>query len=368
MGLRKVRIFPVREARVGVRVGDELPEIVLLSPAGLRADGHRAFVVSVGEPVGAGVRLGVARRPPGDRGEDRLDAVFGQSGHEIVEQIQVLVFHEVALTIAHLPVPDVDAVGIEAEARKVHHVRVDGLLMIGAEKPKGAVRMGEGSGVVDAEERHLIRCRCPSHHPALVDRDWPAADLRYLRFQGCTEPGCQSDEREQEQTGTQHDLVRLRCFVGRVGRGCSCQSQYGLAATLQGLCSCATRKSWLRLLAGAPGRRPDVPVWHPSFPLLTRPGPVAKLEIVSITAGMQHQRSRPRSVLRGSPVGGLILYRYRRSCGGNAGRLAALRSANDYRFNTHASLGARSRAAARQSAGPARRRCSVALRMRAAHS
>ncbi len=39
--------------------------------------------------------------------------MFGQAGHEIVEQIQVVVLHEVALGVAHLPIPDVDAVGIE---------------------------------------------------------------------------------------------------------------------------------------------------------------------------------------------------------------------------------------------------------------
>ncbi len=64
----------------------------------------------------------------------------------------------------------------------MQHVGVNGLLTIDTEIPKGAVRMSKGSGVVDAKQRHLSPRGRPSHHPSLVDSDWPSADVRHLRF------------------------------------------------------------------------------------------------------------------------------------------------------------------------------------------
>lgn len=165
---QQVRILLQREARVRVHVADELLQVVRLQAAGLRVHAHLGLVVALRKSGRSGVPLGVAGRPPGDRGQQGLDAVVGEAGQQVVQQVQVVVLDQVAPGVAHLPVPHVNAVGVEPETREVQHIRIDGPLAIDPQVSVGPVRVREGGGIVDAEKGDFRAVGGPAHDAPLV--------------------------------------------------------------------------------------------------------------------------------------------------------------------------------------------------------
>ncbi len=83
----------------------------------------------------------------------------------------MVVREHVALGVADLPVPDVDTVGIEAEARQVVDIGVDGFLDRDAEALVRAIRVRERRRVVHAEECNFLLRGAPAHDPIVIHID-----------------------------------------------------------------------------------------------------------------------------------------------------------------------------------------------------
>ena len=81
----------------------------------------------------------------------------------------MLVHHEVAVRVANLPVPNMDPVGIETEAREMVGVGVDCALDRNAKAAVGAEGIGERRRVIHPELRDFVLRRRPAHDAACVD-------------------------------------------------------------------------------------------------------------------------------------------------------------------------------------------------------
>ena len=75
---------------------------------------------------------------------------------QVVKGTDMVVREHVALGVADLPVPDVDTVSIESEARQVVDISVDGLLDGDAEALVRAKRVRERRRVVHTEECNFL--------------------------------------------------------------------------------------------------------------------------------------------------------------------------------------------------------------------
>ncbi len=126
----------------------------------------------------------------------------------------MVVRHEVTLIVAHFPVPDVDAVGVQAEPREMEHVGIDGLLAIHAELPERAIRVSEWGAVVDAELRDLRPRGRPPHDPVVADRHRPTL----LGPHGREQTRGQADEREWQQETSWHRDWGLKMLSGQRAR------------------------------------------------------------------------------------------------------------------------------------------------------
>jgi hypothetical protein len=139
--------------------------------------------------------------------------VLGQPGKQIVEQVEVVVRDQVALPVAHLAVPHVDAVGIEAESREMEHVGVDGLLAVHTQVAMSAVGVRERRGVVDAPERHLPAVRGPAHDAAVVDGDRILLATQGIGGRARDADSDQNRPMSQTQTDTHAHPSRLSIFT-----------------------------------------------------------------------------------------------------------------------------------------------------------
>jgi len=220
----EVGVGVIGEAGEGVHVLDELGEVTLLQRPGGAVFQRALLAVGAGEAGQRGARLGVAGIAELEGREDDPDAARLEFRHEIIERAHVVVDEEVAGGVADLAIPDVDAVGGEAEAGEVIDVGVNGLFEGNAETAMGTEGVGEGRGVVDAELGEFRAGGGPAQDALGIDER--AGDGGGLRRDG----GARADERAGERGGGKggekpagglgHGVAGERATIGRVGAKC----------------------------------------------------------------------------------------------------------------------------------------------------
>ena len=99
---------------------------------------------------------------------------------EDLEQAQVFVLDQVALSVGYLTIPHVHPEGLEAQTRHMRDIGIDGGFVIHSQSLVCPVGIGERSGVVGAEERHFVVCIHPAHDSVRIYRYRTAVPFRTI--------------------------------------------------------------------------------------------------------------------------------------------------------------------------------------------
>ena len=111
---------------IRIAVLHQLLQIPRLGGTRRRVEMDVALVVIIGERSGVGILFRISVAEIGLGGQDYVDAALLELRNKVVQQVQVLVPHQVAGGVGQFGVPQMQSEGVESQTRDMVDIPVNG--------------------------------------------------------------------------------------------------------------------------------------------------------------------------------------------------------------------------------------------------